>query len=185
MSTAIEYDTTKVKVPGPMVALIGADGSETTLGHTTRDGFEFKYTPTFTEVKVDIYGDSVVDMILISERVEVSFTTGQLEAEVLEETIPFGSIQGTDDPYSLYIGEQAGKSAAAEAQRLTVRGAVAHGIGGGSTDDDFDFVLYKAFCMSEVTVPLKFSEEAGTAQTWMGLIDTTGNVIAGFGHAIP
>ena len=177
---AVSMSTTNVKVLGPAVAKWGA--AEATMGHTTDDGFEFKYTPTYTDVKVDVYGETVINKYLVSEMAEASFILAQYDPEVLELAIPFGTYAAGVSP-PLKVGDEAGGSGLAQADKLILR----PWINDVATprDEDDDIIIYKAFCSSEVTIPLKFGEQAKIPVTFTAMVDTTkdiGNVLFGVGR---
>jgi hypothetical protein len=174
---AISMDTTKVKVLGPAVAKWGA--GESTMGHTTDDGFEFTYSAQYTDVKVDVYGETVTDKYLVSESVQMVFTLAQFDPEVLEQAIPFGTYSAAASP-PLQVGTDAGRSGLAQADRLMVRPWQDDQ---ASTETN-QVVIYKALQTGDVVIPAKFGEQAKIPVMFMGLIDTSkdiGNNLFGVG----
>jgi len=166
-------DITKVKLGSCSVNFDGTD-----LGHT-KGGVEISYDPDFTDITVDLYGDTPVDKRLKAENFSVKIPLAEKTYNVLKAAIPSGTYFSTGGRNKLTIGKQAGFSLASVAKRL-----VLHPTENATTNKDDDVVMWSAVSIDEVSLPHKFDEQTIIEVTMMALINenmSAGNYLATIG----
>ena len=149
-------DITNVKLGVCSVTLAKND-----LGHT-KGGVVVTYSPDYHDVSVDKYGNTVVEKILIGEKLTAVVPLAESTIANLQVAIPAG---GTDAS-KITIGDKAGTAMAALAGLL-----VLHPIANDAADLSEDVVLYKAVVTSEVALPFTFDGERLTEVTFEALLD--------------
>lgn len=153
-------DTTKVKVGVCSVTFNAVD-----LGHT-QGGVELKYEPTYHEVKVDQYGQTVVDKRLIGEKVTVKVPLAESSVAVLQASMPINSLV-SGPPQLVKVGTDAGASLLAKAATL-----VLHPLDMGVATTN-DVTIFKAVSSEPVLVPYKFDQERVFEVTFEALLDVS------------
>ena len=170
---AVSEDLTKVEYYGPAAVTLAT----VTVGHTTGDGIELTYEPLWGDVKVDKFGDSMVDRILIGEKASCKMILAQFDPEAIAQAIMDSTYNVAGNP-ELQVGSEVGASALAVAAALLVRPRAL-----GATETH-DVTIYKAYAASSFTVPLKYGEQFALAIEFEALIDsskTDGNHLFGIG----
>lgn len=162
-------DITKVKVGACSVTYNGVD-----LGHT-KGGVEVTYEPIYHDVTVDKYGETVVEKVLIGEKLMAKVPLAESTIANLKNAIPQGEFAGAGNA-RLTIGAVAGGKGSALAAQL-----VLHPVGEGTRA--FDVVLHKAYVANQITlnhvvdgekiVECEFHallDESKSADNYLGLI---------------
>ncbi|MDC3413960.1 hypothetical protein [Terrihalobacillus insolitus] len=139
------------------------------LGHTD-GGCEFSYEPEYTDITVDLYGNTVVDKALTGEVVKVTVPLAETTLDNLKEAIPTGTIveDATTGKKKLTIGSQAGKKLSALAKELLL-----HPSWLPDADKSLDIKLFKAVIVSEVALPFRKDEKTVYEVEFVALIDET------------
>ncbi|WP_163530891.1 hypothetical protein [Halobacillus ihumii] len=137
------------------------------LGHTN-GGCEFAYEPEYTDVIVDLYGNTAVDKSLTGEVVRVTVPLAEVTVDKLKNAIPTGTIveDSTAGTKKLTIGSQAGKRLSENAQEL-----VLHPSWLPTSDKSLNITLHKAVITSEVTLPFRKDEQSVYEVEFTALID--------------
>lgn len=153
------------------------------LGHTN-GGCEFTYEPEYTDIVVDLYGNTVVDKALTGEVVRVTVPLAELTLEKLKNAIPTATIveDTTSGKKKLTIGSTAGKRLSASAKEL-----VLHPSWLPKDDKTFDIKLHKAVITSEVALPFRKDEQTVYEVEFTALIDESqedGGLLAVIGDDI-
>lgn len=151
------------------------------LGHTS-GGCEFAYEPEYTDIVVDLYGNTVVDKALTGEIVRVTVPLAETTLENLKKVIPTATlVEDTDTgKKKLTIGSTAGKKLSESAQEL-----VLHPAWLPEDDKSLDITLHKAVVASEVALPFRKDEQTIYEVEFLALIDETkeeGNFLAQIGE---
>lgn len=165
-------DITNVKVGACSVTFNGVD-----LGHT-KGGVEVSYEPVYHEVKVDKYGDSVVERYLMGEKWTAKVPLAELTIANLKVAMPQGTYAGAGNA-RLTLGHSAGTKASTAAAQL-----VLHPLNMGTRANDI--VLHKAHVASSVHLNMKVNEENVYEVTFEALIDeskTDGNYLGLIGDS--
>ena len=150
-----------------------------TMGHTS-GGCEFAYEPEYTDILVDLYGNTVVDKALTGEVVRVTVPLAEVTIEKLKVAIPTAVlVEGADNKKKLTLGSIAGKKLSDSAQKL-----VLHPSWLPESDKSFDITLHKAVIASEVALPYRKDEQTIYEVEFIALIDEAkgdGNLLATIG----
>lgn len=151
------------------------------LGHTN-GGCEFTYEPEYTDIVVDLYGNTVVDKALTGEVVRVTVPLAELTLDKLKEAIPTATMveDSVTGKKKLTIGSIAGKRLSASAKELLL-----HPSWLPSNDKSFDIKLHKAVITSEVALPFRKDEQTVYEVEFTALIDESkddGGLLAQIGE---
>lgn len=137
-------DITKVKVGVCSVTYNGVD-----LGHTV-GGVEITYEPTYHDVVVDKYGETITEKVLQGERLMAKVPLAEYTIANLKNAMPQGQFAGAANA-RVHVGKSAGGSARAVAAQL-----VLHPISEGTRA--FDVVFHKAYVANQITLAHKVDE---------------------------
>lgn len=129
---------TNVKVGTCSVTLNGVD-----LGHT-KGGVEVSYEPTYKDVSVDMYGETIVEKYLIGEKLTAKVPLAESTIANFRNAIPQSEFAGAANR-RITIGHKAGQKVTDDAYQL-----VLHPIIEGTRA--FDVVFYKAYSGAPVVV---------------------------------
>lgn len=165
-------DITNVQIGACSVTYKGVD-----LGHT-KGGEEFTYEPEYHDITVDKYGNSVVEQVLMGEKVMIKVQLAEFTLANLGVAIPQGEWAGAANARRT-IGAVAGKRQLTDAGLLVV-----HPLNEGTRRHDI--VLYKAIVAESITIPHKNDEEKVIEVTFLGLVDESrsdGNYIGLIGDS--
>jgi len=149
-------DVTNVKL-----GVCSATFNDVDLGHT-KGGVVVTYTPEYHDVTVDKYGNTVVEKVLIGEKLVAKVPLAEATIANLAVAIPASS----GDTSKTTIGDSAGTAMAALAQEL-----VLHPIANDSDDLSEDVVLYKAVVGSEIALEYTYDGERVVEVTFEALLD--------------
>lgn len=150
-------DVTKVQVGACSVTYNGLD-----LGHT-KGGVEVSYEPTYKDVSVDKYGETVVEKYLTGEKFTAKVPLAEFTIANLRNAMPKSTFAGAANT-RITIGAAAGKKATDSAAQL-----VLHPLNQGTRQHDI--VLYKAYVASQVVLSHKNDEEKIIEVTFEALLD--------------
>lgn len=150
-------DVTNVKVGACSVTFNNVD-----LGHT-KGGVEISYEPTFHDVSVDKYGETVVEKYLMGEKITVKVPLAELTIANLKVAMPEGTFAGAANA-RLTLGHSAGTRATTKAAQL-----VLHPLNMGTRANDI--VLHKAYVSSTVDLKMKVDEENVFEVEFFALLD--------------
>lgn len=142
------------------------------IGHTL-GGAKVTYTPSYADIKADLYGDTPYDKRLTGELIEITMTLVQWDLDVVQDAgLP---IAGTESATKRTYGSEAAASLRSKAARLVLHPSRLDG-----SDRSEDIVVYKAAVHNAVTINFENSNEKGMEVTFIGLIDTdnaSGNLL--------
>lgn len=152
-------DITKVKVGVCTVTYNGLD-----LGHTM-GGVEVSYEPTYMDVTVDKYGETVVEKYLTGEKFTAKVPLAEFTIANLKNAMPQGTFAGAANA-RMTLGHSSGVAAKALSAQL-----VLHPQNEGTRA--FDIVIHKAYVSSQITLQHKVDEEKIIEVVFEGLLDET------------
>lgn len=133
------------------------------LGHT-KGGVTVTYEPTYHDLMVDAYGETVIDKKLLGEKFTAKVPLAESTLANLQIAIP----EGTTDGSKLTIGSTVGDSLSDEAKQL-----VLHPIANESTNLEDDVVFHKAVVASTIELPYQNDGERIIEVEFVALIDET------------
>ena len=146
----------------------------TELGHT-KGGVVLTYEPSYHDVSVDAYGETIVDKRLLGEKITAKVPMAESTLANLQIAIPMATTSGT----TLTIGSSVGDSLAAEAQTL-----VLHPVANLYDNLDDDFTIYEAVVTNTIELPYTNDGEQIIEVEFTALLDETkddGNYLGAFG----
>lgn len=152
-------DITNVKVGVCSVTYNGVD-----LGHT-KGGVEVTYEPSYHDVTVDKYGETIVEKYLMGEKMTVKAPLAEFTVANMKVAIPQGTFAGAANK-RLTVGQTAGASAQALSAQL-----VLHPLNMGTRANDI--VLHKAYVASTIALAHRVDEEKVIEVTFEALLDET------------
>lgn len=135
--------------------------NDVALGHT-KGGVTVSYEPTYHDVSVDAYGETVVDKRLLGERLVATVPLAEATLANLQVAIPEGTTSGS----KLTIGSSVGDSLADEAKEL-----VLHPVENASDNLDDDVVFHKAVVSSTIELPYQNDGERIIEVEFVALLD--------------
>jgi hypothetical protein len=133
------------------------------LGHT-KGGVTVTYEPTYHDVTVDMYGETVVDKRLLGEKLLAKVPLAESTLANLQIAIPEGTTSGS----KLTIGSTVGDSLADESKQL-----VLHPIANASDNLDDDVIFHKAVVSSTIEMPFANDGEKIIEVEFTALLDET------------
>jgi hypothetical protein len=152
-------DITNVQVGVCTVTFNGVD-----LGHS-KGGVEVSYEPTHHDISVDKYGETVVEKVLIGEKLTAKVPLAEFTIANLRNAIPQAQFAGAANA-RITIGANAGKKAKEDAYQL-----VLHPLAEGTRRHDI--VFHKAYVSSQITLMHAVDEEKVIEVTFEALLDET------------
>jgi hypothetical protein len=166
-------DTTNIKIGSCSVFLGGVD-----LGHT-KGGVTFSYSPEYTDITADKYGNTPIDKVLTGEILTVTVPLAEPQVARIKEIIPLSTEVGTNGRAT--IGKVAGSRLLAQAAQL-----VLHPLNNAANVLTEDIVLHKAVVHGEVSMNFEVDNERVVEVEFIALIDTTksdGNLLGFVGDS--
>lgn len=133
------------------------------LGHT-KGGVTVTYEPTYHDVTVDMYGETVVDKRLLGEKLIAKVPLAEYTIANLTVAMP----EGVATSKKITLGSSVGDSLATQAHQL-----VLHPIANLSTNRDDDVVFNKAVVSSTVEMPFQNDGEKILEVEFTALLDET------------
>ena len=149
-------DISNVKLGVCSVVFNGND-----LGHT-KDGVTVTYEPTYHDVTVDKYGETVVDKRLLGEKLIAKVPLAEATLVNLAIAVPEGTTSGS----KLTIGSSVGDSLADNAYQL-----VLHPIVNEASNLDDDVVFHKAIVTSPIEIAFQNDAERIIEVEFTALLD--------------
>lgn len=134
------------------------------LGHTL-GGVEVTYEPTYHDVTVDKYGQTIVERVLIGEKLMAKVPLAEYTIANLKVAMPQGQYAGAANA-RLQLGSSSGQSARADAAEL-----VLHPINEGTRARDV--VFPKAYVGNQITLNHKIDETRVIECEFIALLDET------------
>lgn len=173
----MSYDISKAEITGPCrITFKGI-----VVGHTL-DGVELEAEREFTEVQVDRYGHTPIDLVLTGNNLRAKFKMAQATWLQWNVAVPeTSSYDGAAAADRADFGADAGASLRAEAGVLTI-----HPEKNVNTDLSEDVTIYLAVSSETVTLPMKIDEQAVIEVTMRALVSEafgTGRRLGHFGPA--
>lgn len=150
-------DTTNVKIGVCSVTIDGTD-----IGHTL-EGVEVIYAPEFADIKVDQYGNTPVDKVLIGETFSIRLKMAERTIANLKRAIMGATLAAAD---KITIGSDAGLRGTDFAKRI-----VLHPIANAAGERDDDVIIHKGVVTSEVALGYKVDEQSVIEIEITALID--------------
>jgi hypothetical protein len=150
--------------------------NDVNLGHT-KGGVVVTYEPTYHDMTVDAYGETVVDKRLLGEKLMAKVPLAESTLANFAVAIP----EGTTDGSKLTIGSSVGDSLADEAKEL-----VLHPVANDSDNLDDDVVFHKAVVASTVEISHANDAEKILEVEFVALLDedkTDGNYLGFIGDS--
>ena len=152
---------TNVKIGVCSVKLDGTD-----IGHTA-GGVEVVYSPEYADIKVDQYGNTPVDKVLIGEKFLVKVPLAESILANLKRAIPPGTATPSDAaPTKITVGRSAGLSALTFAKRL-----VLHPIANAANNYADDVIIHKGVITNEISLGFKVDEQRVLNVEILALVD--------------
>ena len=133
------------------------------LGHT-KGGVTVTYEPTYHDVSVDAYGETIVDKRLLGEKLTAKVPLAEATLANFAVAIP----EGTSDGSKLTIGSTVGDSLASVSHEL-----VLHPSENEASDLDDDVVFFKAVVSSSIELPFQNDGERIIEVEFTALLDET------------
>jgi len=152
-------DVTNVKLGACSVTFNNVD-----LGHT-EGGVEVSYEPVYADVKVDKYGETVVEKYLVGEKWTAKVPLAEYTIANLKIAVPNATFAGAGNA-RMTVGQVAGQRMGAVAAQL-----VLHPLNMGTRANDI--VLHKAVVTSSVSLNHKVDEQKTVEVTFEALLDET------------
>lgn len=155
------FDIAKAEIAGPCkITFKGI-----VVGHVL-DGVELSAEREFTEINVDRYGKTPIDLVLTGNNLTAKFKMAQTEWDQWNIAIPeTSSYDGAASADRADFGADAGASLRAEAGLLVI-----HPEKNAATDFSDDVTIYLAVSAESVTLPLKIDEQRVIEVTMKALV---------------
>jgi len=135
--------------------------NDVALGHT-KGGVTVTYEPTYHDMTVDAYGETVVDKRLLGERLAATVPLAEATMANLQVAIPEGTTSGS----KLTIGSSVGDALSDSAYEL-----VLHPVENASDNLDDDVVFHKAVVASTIELPFVNDGERIIEVEFVALLD--------------
>lgn len=167
---------TNVKIGVCSVTIDGTD-----IGHTA-GGVEVVYSPEYADLKVDQYGNTPIDKVLIGEKFIAKIPLAESTLANLKRALPPGTATPSDSaPTKITLGKNGGLLATTFAKRV-----VLHPIANGASSRADDVIIHKGVITNEITLGFKVDEQRVIAVEVTALIDETktdGNWLGALGDS--
>lgn len=138
------------------------------LGHTL-GGVKIKYNPKYTELNVDQYGKTRLDMALLSEMFEVDVPLAEVVYQSWKYSMPVATATaGTGTAGKIVTGANAGALLSASAFALTL-----HPLAKSAGDTGEDITVFKAVVFDIGDVEYSPDKQRVINVQFTGLIDET------------
>lgn len=149
------------------IGIVEAFLNEVSLGHTL-GATEFEFGREVTRLKVDKYGTSTVDVIIVGHEVKLKLMLAEMVESILTKLIPEGAytIVGSDD--KLGFGRTAGTSLKQYARLLRL-----HPVRNIASDRSEDIYIHLAVHTGNVKLPYAVDTQSVIEANFEGLIDET------------
>lgn len=170
------FDIAKAEISGPCQITFGG----IVMGHTL-DGVELEAERELTEVQVDRYGHTPVDLVLSGNNLRIKFKLAQTEFDQWNMAIPeTSSYDGAGTADRVDFGADAGYSLRQDAKPLII-----HPMKNAPTDFSDDVTVYLAVSAENVTLPMKIDEQKVLEITMRALVSEAYGTGRRLGHYGP
>lgn len=170
------YDISKAEIAGPCEITFGG----IVVGHTL-DGVELEAERELTEVTVDRYGHTPIDLVLSGNNLRVKFKMAQTEWDQWNIAIPeTSSYDGAAGADRADFGADAGYSLRQDAKLLVI-----HPLKNLANDFSDDVTIYLAVSSETVTLPMKIDEQRVLEVTMRALVSEAFGTGRRLGHYGP
>lgn len=136
------------------------------LGHTI-GGVEVSYAPTYKDIAVDKYGDTVVEKFLLGEKFTAKVKLAEFTMANVAVAIPQATNAGATGGRDM-IGHAAGRKATNATGLL-----VLHPLRLSASDRSQDVVMYKAYVGSTIAIPNVNNNEKVMEVVFEAILDET------------
>ncbi len=136
------------------------------IGHT-KGGVTLTYTPEFSKITADQWGETPLDYSLNGEEWQITLRLTEAQIANLKKMFPMGTLAGNSDG-RLTMGKNAGSRLLSEAGQL-----ILHPLANSDTDASEDVVFYKAVAFDEVEVEYNNEDQRVYEVPFIALVDTT------------
>lgn len=153
-------DITKLRVEACSVTFNGIN-----IGHT-KGGVVFIADRKFTDVTVDQYGTSPVDMILAGDALKIEVMFAEFSLANLKIAMPEGDFETAGAGSRLGMGRDAGFSLRSVAAQM-----ILHPLSRAAGDTSEDVVIYKAVSSDVVELDYKVDAQRVYKVTFAALVD--------------
>jgi hypothetical protein len=147
---------------------------------STEEGANFNWGEEYSEETVNETGNTIAEIVVIGEKVEVTVTLSEFTLAKFLQVAPHQlEIVDGMDPAKKYVqlGGNVGKKLSTIAKELKL-----HPINRDATDTSKDLTIWKAIPRANIQAPSNYQNRRGFQVTFVGLPDSTkGNSLAGFG----
>jgi hypothetical protein len=172
------YDITKAEITGPCQITFGG----IVVGHTI-DGVELEAKRNLTEVFVDRYGKTPIDLVLTGQDLTLKFKMAQTEWDQWNIAIPeTSSYDGAGVADRADFGADAGYSLRANGDAKPL---VMHPLKNAATDFSDDVTIYLAVSSDDIKVPFKIDEQKCIEVTMRALVSEAYGTGRRLGHYGP
>lgn len=170
------FDIAKAEIAGPCrITFKGI-----VLGHTV-DGVDLEAQRELTEVQVDQYGHTPIDLVLSGNNLTIHFKLAQTEFDQWNAAIPeTSSYDGAGTRDRVDFGADAGYSLRQDAGVLVI-----HPMKNADTDFSDDITVYLAVSSENVPLPLKIDEQRVLEITMKALVSEAYGTGRRLGHYGP
>jgi hypothetical protein len=155
------FDIARAQITGPCRITFGG----IVVGHTL-DGVDLTAERELTEVNVDRYGHTPVDLVLSGNNLKLKFKMAQADWDQWNIAIPeTSSYDGAAARDRADFGADAGYSLRQDAKVL-----VLHPLKNADSDLSQDLTIYLAVSSEDVALPMKIDEQAVLEVTMRALV---------------
>lgn len=148
---------------GPCEIWEGDVGTGTLYGHT-KGGVTFSFERNFTDLTVDKYGSSPVNMALTGQDLKVTARLAEPVLTYLRKAIPEGQYDSGSQSGKLGLGRDSGYLLRQNAVQLVFKPL-------GSVNDDENIYIWKAVSSETVELDFTVEDQRILEITWRALID--------------
>lgn len=134
---------------------------DTDLGHT-KGGVNVSYEPTYHDVAVDKYGNTIADKRLQGEKITATVPLAEATLDNIAITIPEGTKSGS----KITIGSTVGDSLKDKAQQL-----VLHPVANAVDNLEDDVIIHKAVVVNTIEIPFQNDAERILNAEFESLLD--------------
>lgn len=148
---------------GAVSALLGG----VNLGHS-KDGAEFQFKRDFTQLTVDQFGETTVDMALKGQELTVKLFLAEPNVATLHAAMPEQGHASGANGERQGLGVDAGVTLRQYAKPL-----ILHPLNRAANDDSEDINIYQAVSIDSIPLNYKVDEQRVVEVTFMAFVDET------------
>lgn len=141
---------------------------EVSLGHTF-GGVDFEFDRNMTDLLVDDYGSSPVEIALTGNDLRIVARLAEPVLEILQYVIPEGAyVEGVGGDAKMGLGQDSGYMLGQHAGELRI-----HPHHKADNERDEDIYIWKAVSVENITMPFRNDEQRVVEVTFRALVDET------------